>query len=445
MGQLSTASLVLLFTLTQFAVTTLAQGSASQISTIAYSYSPTSTSSAAPQTHTITVGNGDHKFRPDVTQAEIGDTIEFDFYPANHSVVRAEYQYPCIPYELTGTDKVGFFSGFHPVDAVLQNPPKWTVVINDTNPIFFYCSAPGACISYGMVGVINPNASTSLEVQHQMALDSAYMLQPGEAFPAEAASSSLSSKPSTPTPSSSALSSTPFLTATPAPATSTTAAAVAAGAFHSGLSTGAIAGIAVGGASVLILAAALFFYIGRSRTLKDEVQRASATIRPLPPQNPSSMYQTPGGTFFVPKNGDGHGTDPSSRNSAVPYDVSPSQVYVREAPRPEVTFGVTTSAEDARSLRSANGSPAGDGGRVVSGGGGVWNGVPLGPYGQQYASVVPNPAVPARNTGNVSPRLPVASPQNQYYDGYNKPPVLPDPREAHEMDAPVPGYVPHQD
>lgn len=34
---------------------------------------PTPTSSAAVQTHTISVGNGDHKFRPDVTQAEIGD------------------------------------------------------------------------------------------------------------------------------------------------------------------------------------------------------------------------------------------------------------------------------------------------------------------------------------------------------------------------------------
>lgn len=46
---------------------------------------------------------------------------EFDFYPQNHSVVRAEYKYPCIPYELTGVDKVGFFSGFEPVDAILPD------------------------------------------------------------------------------------------------------------------------------------------------------------------------------------------------------------------------------------------------------------------------------------------------------------------------------------
>ena len=47
--------------------------------------------------------------------------IEFDFFPPNHSVVRAEYKFPCIPYEDTGTDKVGFFSGFHPVDVLLSN------------------------------------------------------------------------------------------------------------------------------------------------------------------------------------------------------------------------------------------------------------------------------------------------------------------------------------
>ncbi|KAF2791343.1 hypothetical protein K505DRAFT_225615, partial [Melanomma pulvis-pyrius CBS 109.77] len=114
-------------------------------------------SSAAAQTHTITVGNGDHKFRPDVTLADIGDVIEFQFFPPNHSVVRAEYLHPCIPYEMTGRGKVGFFSGFHPLMTDwLNQPPKWSVTINDTDPIFFYCSASGSCINYQMVGVINP-------------------------------------------------------------------------------------------------------------------------------------------------------------------------------------------------------------------------------------------------------------------------------------------------
>lgn len=35
--------------------------------------SPSKTSSAPAQTFTVSVGNGDHKFRPDVIQAAVGD------------------------------------------------------------------------------------------------------------------------------------------------------------------------------------------------------------------------------------------------------------------------------------------------------------------------------------------------------------------------------------
>jgi plastocyanin len=80
---------------------------------------PSATSSAPAQTHTISVGI-DHKFKPDITQAEVGDIISFQFFPPNHSVVRAEYEFPCIPYEMTGRGKTGFFSGFRPVDAILN-------------------------------------------------------------------------------------------------------------------------------------------------------------------------------------------------------------------------------------------------------------------------------------------------------------------------------------
>ena len=52
--------------------------------------------------------------------------------------------------------KQGFFSGFNPVDAVLSDPPSFQVRVNDTEPIFFYCSAQGSCIDWQMVGVINP-------------------------------------------------------------------------------------------------------------------------------------------------------------------------------------------------------------------------------------------------------------------------------------------------
>lgn len=118
--------------------------------------------------------------RPQTTEAAVGEITEFEFYPLNHSIVRAEYGFPCIPYEMTGSGKTGFFSGFNPVDKVLDNPPKYSIRINDTEPIFFYCSAPGSCITYGMVGGINLNSNMSIDKQRTLAMDSAYMLQPGK-------------------------------------------------------------------------------------------------------------------------------------------------------------------------------------------------------------------------------------------------------------------------
>ncbi|KAF5845307.1 hypothetical protein GGP41_002903, partial [Bipolaris sorokiniana] len=213
---------------------------------------PSSTITAPAQTHTIQVGLADHKFRPEATVANVGDTVEFAFYPLNHSVVRAEYGFPCIPYEMTGASKIGFFSDFHPVDTVLSSPPTYRIVINDTDPIFFYCSAPGSCINYGMVGVINPNASASVQKQQQLALDSKYMLNPGEPFPTE----------ETPSPSN-----PPTSTPTSSPVTEDTSNT------KSRLSTGAIIAMSITSASITILAALLFFFWGRTKSLKDEIKR----------------------------------------------------------------------------------------------------------------------------------------------------------------------------
>lgn len=55
------------------------------------------------------------------SSADTSQVIVFRFYPANHSVVRAEYGIPCIPYEMTASGKNGFFSGFNSVDKVLDN------------------------------------------------------------------------------------------------------------------------------------------------------------------------------------------------------------------------------------------------------------------------------------------------------------------------------------
>lgn len=55
----------------------------------------------------------------------------------------------------------------------------YSVVVNDTEPIFVYCSSPEACDEYGMVGVVNPNATTSLDTFRTNAKNAGYVLQPG--------------------------------------------------------------------------------------------------------------------------------------------------------------------------------------------------------------------------------------------------------------------------
>ncbi|KAF1834022.1 hypothetical protein BDW02DRAFT_579891 [Decorospora gaudefroyi] len=251
-----------------------------------------STSSAPAQTHTIQVGLADHKFKPEVTNANVGDTIEFAFYPVNHSVVRAEYGYPCIPYEMTGPDKVGFFSGFHAVSTVLSDPPTYSVLVNDTEPIFFYCSAPGSCLTYGMVGAVNPNATMSVEEQQALALESDYMLNPGEPFPAES-----------PLPSN-------LPTSSAAPGAGAGAGAGAGvgvgGNKKGGLSTGAIAGIIIAAISLIILAALLFFFWGRTKSLKDEVDRKAGTLRRVSPSSSTAMLES--GTGRTEEGGGGGGS-----------------------------------------------------------------------------------------------------------------------------------------
>ncbi|KIW75170.1 hypothetical protein Z517_11942 [Fonsecaea pedrosoi CBS 271.37] len=263
--------------------------------------SPTSTSTQ-PITVTIAVGNGGHTFIPDVVQVSPGNYVEFDFYPLNHSVVRAEYMYPCIPYELTGVDKVGFYSGFHPVDAILSDPPKWTVLINDTEPIFYYCGAPNSCIGYQMVGVINPNSSTSIQAQKQYAADSSFMLLPGENWPDEedpfaTTSTSTATATATSTVTTSTASST---SASTAGATTTPAAS---GSGHSGLSTGAIAGIAVGGAAAVIAAAVILYLCGRRSKSKKNKEEAGGASLPGPstpamgPMNSPPAYIPPANNY----------------------------------------------------------------------------------------------------------------------------------------------------
>ena len=105
---------------------------------------------AAPSgVHIVEVGNGGTKFTPDTMTVPVGESVEFHFYPSNHSVVQSSFQAPCVP-----LGSQALFSGFQPVQKDV-GPQSWTLKINDTKSIWLYCSQGKHCQS-GMGMVINP-------------------------------------------------------------------------------------------------------------------------------------------------------------------------------------------------------------------------------------------------------------------------------------------------
>jgi len=126
-----------------------------------------STSAAAPATSTaatpdgvqvVHVSNlkGDLTFTPDSFNASVGSKVEFLFYPQTHSVAQASFAEPCVPL----ANNTGFFSGGITTSSGANTEKTFTITVNDTKPIWFYCGFPGHCEA-GMVGVINPPADGS--------------------------------------------------------------------------------------------------------------------------------------------------------------------------------------------------------------------------------------------------------------------------------------------
>jgi len=107
----------------------------------------------------VSVGeNGALQYSPNNLAAEVGTSIEFDFFPKNHTVTQSSFADPCHP--LDG----GFFSGFVPTK---ESPPgtSFTIVVKDTKPIWYYCGqTTGNHCQAGMVGAINaPTSGNTLE------------------------------------------------------------------------------------------------------------------------------------------------------------------------------------------------------------------------------------------------------------------------------------------
>jgi hypothetical protein len=109
----------------------------------------------AAATHEVKVGNDlktleGLRYSPNVTTAAVGDTVVFHFWPGPHDVVQGDYNSPCNP------AKGAFYSGFISPDGASGEAGKvFTITINNTDPIWIYCSETAHCQN-GMVAVINP-------------------------------------------------------------------------------------------------------------------------------------------------------------------------------------------------------------------------------------------------------------------------------------------------
>jgi len=111
----------------------------------------------------VTVGDGGAlAFNPTSVTAAIGDVIHFEFRAKNHSVTQSTFASPCT---LQTTPTVGIDSGFQAVAPGATTFLSWSITMNDTAPLWFFCNqkVPANHCQTGMVFAVNPTAEKSFD------------------------------------------------------------------------------------------------------------------------------------------------------------------------------------------------------------------------------------------------------------------------------------------
>ncbi len=128
---------------------------------------------ATAATIQIDVGKGGLTFSPDSVTAAKGDIVEFHFVGGYHDAVKGDFDKPCTPVAggFASTTEAG--SATNVGCSQIMQPCCWScqrylshantcnqknifrVTINDTQPIYYYCSVGAHCPN-GMVAAINP-------------------------------------------------------------------------------------------------------------------------------------------------------------------------------------------------------------------------------------------------------------------------------------------------
>lgn len=100
----------------------------------------------------------DIKYWPEKITAAPGSMVQFQFWAGNHTITQSSFDAPCVPITQTanGTAVSAIKSGFMPTEesADVGQIPIYTVLINDTSPLWFYCGQGPHCAN-GMAMVIN--------------------------------------------------------------------------------------------------------------------------------------------------------------------------------------------------------------------------------------------------------------------------------------------------
>jgi plastocyanin len=101
-------------------------------------------------------GSAANVFSPETVKAKVGDRINFEFHPKNHTVTQSSFAEPCTRQRNTVTQELGVDSGFLSVKPEDTEIPVWIIEVKqDTAPIWMFCNQGNHCNS-GMVFAINP-------------------------------------------------------------------------------------------------------------------------------------------------------------------------------------------------------------------------------------------------------------------------------------------------
>ncbi|KAH7342662.1 Cupredoxin [Rhexocercosporidium sp. MPI-PUGE-AT-0058] len=111
--------------------------------------------------HVVRVGsmNGSLAYYPNNIKAAVGDMVQFQFAPNNHTVTQSTFDAPCQPIA-ANSNVTGIYSGFMPVSASSTTTPTYTIMVKAATPMWLYCSQGKHCQN-GMTMVINENTAAN--------------------------------------------------------------------------------------------------------------------------------------------------------------------------------------------------------------------------------------------------------------------------------------------